>query len=55
MKEIIVADQSAFTKAIAYDERKFPAMKEGEAIIISNSIKKTNGYVQILIDPLNWV
>lgn len=40
MKEIVVADRSTYAKTIAYDGRKFPVLREKEAIIISNAIKR---------------
>ena len=45
MKEIILAHDTAHTKAIAYDERKFPSLVEGEAVILTNGIKKSDGFV----------
>ncbi|XP_060552754.1 uncharacterized protein LOC132714040 [Ruditapes philippinarum] len=47
MKEVTIADETSYTKAIAFDERKFPALVEGEAIIITNAIKKEDGTIII--------
>ena len=40
MIQAVLADATAFNKALIYDENKFPLLKKDEVIITSDFIKK---------------